>query len=366
MGEAHVADEAGHAHRLEEVLVVGGHRAVGADADGHARVEHLAHGGDAAAEPEVARGVVGDGAPGAGQAPHVVVGEPDAVGADEVGTEQADVLEPRHRRLAPAALRRDRLDLRLRQVCVHADPVLAGQARAAFEELVGALGGDRRGQRDADAAVAGAVQAANRLRAQAEQLGGRRRLNALDGPPQFLGQQVHETGDHLVEDDVGDGRGQHRPHAHVRVRARDRLHVLAGWRRDRHEEVVRGRAAGLEHLDGADRGRDVMVLDGAVGVERGTVVQEVLEGPAPGKAPEEVVVAVRVGVDEARHHEKAARVDVAVGRRPREPCAHRGDAVAFDKDVGALERGRVAAEDLAAADEERHGGYFRSGSRSFV
>ena len=109
-----------------------------------------------------------------------------------------------------------------------------------------------------------------------------------------------------------------------------------------------------------------MVFDGAVGVERGTVAQEVLEGPAPGEAAEEVVVAVRVRVDEARHHEKAAHVDVAVGGRPREPRSYRGDAVALDKDVGALERGRVAAEDLAAADEERHGGYFRSGSRSFV
>ena len=109
-----------------------------------------------------------------------------------------------------------------------------------------------------------------------------------------------------------------------------------------------------------------MVLDGAVGVERGAVVQEVLEGPAPGEAAEEVVVAVRVRVDEARHHEKAARIDVAVGRRPRQPRAYRGDAVALDEDVGALERGRVAAKDLAAADEERHRGYFRSGSRSFV
>ena len=201
---------------------------------------------------------------------------------------------------------------------------------------------------------AGAVQAANRLRAQAEQLGGRRRLDALDGPPQLLGQEVHEAGDHLVEEDVGDRRGQHRTHAHIPVRACDRLRVLDGWRRHRHEEVVRGRAAGLEHLDGADRRRDVVVLDGPAGVERGTVVQEVLEGPAPGQAPEEVVVGVRVGVDEARHDEKAARVDVGGDRRPREPRSHRGDPVALDEDIGTLECRRVAAEDLAAVDEERH------------
>ncbi len=77
-------------------------------------------------------------------------------------------------------------------------------------------------------------------------------------------------------------------------------------------------------------------------------------------------MAVRVRVDEAGHHDEAARVDVAVGARARNARADRGDAVALDDDVGALERGRVAAQDLAAADDERHRDYFRSGSRSFV
>ena len=75
---------------------------------------------------------------------------------------------------------------------------------------------------------------------------------------------------------------------------------------------------------------------------------------------------VRVGIDEARHHEKPARVEIVGGRRPREPRSHRGDPVTVDENVGALECRRVAAEDLTTADEERHRGYFRSGSRSFV
>src|SRR2546425_1562721 len=88
MGKPDVPDQARQAHRLEEVQVVRGHRAVGAEADGHTPVQHLAHRRDAAPEPEIARGVVSDRAPGVGETPDVVVGEPHPVSTDEPRTEE--------------------------------------------------------------------------------------------------------------------------------------------------------------------------------------------------------------------------------------------------------------------------------------
>src|SRR5690349_7458878 len=71
------ADDRGDAHRLEEVLVVRAHRAIGAEPHGHAAIEQLAHRRDPASEPEIASWIVRDGAAGVREQRHVLVGEPD-------------------------------------------------------------------------------------------------------------------------------------------------------------------------------------------------------------------------------------------------------------------------------------------------
>ena len=150
-----------------------------------------------------------------------------------------------------------------------------------------------------------------------EQPLGRRGLHLLDRPPQVGRQQVGEARHGLVEDDVGHRRGQHHPHPHVGVGAHHRLEGLVGDRGHRHVEVVGGRAAGLEHLDGADGRREVLVLRRAESIVCRRVGEQVLERPAPGPAAGQVARRVGVGVAHAGQHDVAGGVDRPGRRRAR-------------------------------------------------
>jgi hypothetical protein len=184
VGEADRADDRGDAQRFEEVLVVGAHRAVRPEPHSHAAVEQLAHWRDAAAEPEIAPRVMGDGGAGIGEHADVIVAEPDPVGADEVRPEHPVLGEARDDRSAMAAPALDHLDLGLGEVRVDANPVLAREPDEAVEQLVGGLIRDGRRRGDAHAALGGAVPALDQPRGEVEQAlrGGRR--DVLDGPSQ--------------------------------------------------------------------------------------------------------------------------------------------------------------------------------------
>ena len=295
---------------------------------------------------------MGDGGAGIGEHAHVVVADPDPVGADEVRPEHAVLGEARDDRSAMAAPALDHLDLGLGEVRVDADSVLAREPDEAVEQLVGGLVRDGRRRGDAHAALGRAVPALDQPRGEVEQAlrGGRR--DVLDGPSQIRRQQIEQARHGLVEDDVGDRRGQDDARADVAVRAGHRLERLVGDGGQGDEEIVRRGAAGLEHLDGADGRRQVLVLRRAERVVRRGMGQQILERPVPGTAAHEVAPGMGVGVGEAGEHDVVIGVDHARALGRGERRAHRGDAVAVNEHVGVRERRRRSAQDPAAANEE--------------
>src|SRR5262249_53416018 len=118
-----------------------------------------------------------------------------------------------------------------------------------------------------------------------------------------------------------------------------------------HVQVIGRGAACLEHLDGAHRGREILVLRRAEGVISWRVGEEILEGPAAGPPAGEVARRMRVGVAEAGQHEMLASVDLARARGSAQVRAHRGNAIVVDQDVRAREGGRRAREETATADD---------------
>jgi hypothetical protein len=97
---------------------------IGADADVEATLQHGLDCRDAVAEQHIAAGIVHHGCTMIGKPPDIVIVEPDAVGGDEVGAEQPQVLEMR--RLCPAVGLETDDDLRFRLLDV------AVQANAEF------------------------------------------------------------------------------------------------------------------------------------------------------------------------------------------------------------------------------------------
>ena len=84
--------------------------------------------GDAVAEQHVAAGIVRHRGAVVGKALNVVAVEPHAVRGDEVGPEQAQVLQVRRRRLAVLLEPDDHLHLGFLHMAVQADAVLARES----------------------------------------------------------------------------------------------------------------------------------------------------------------------------------------------------------------------------------------------
>ena len=234
---------------------------------------------------------------------------------------------------------------------VDADAVLPRQGGAAVEQVVRGLVRDGRRHRDADPPLGAAVPPADGPRGEVEQALGGRRRDILDGASQVRRQQIEQSRYGLVEDDVGDRRGQDDARPDVAVRARHRLERLVGDGGQGDEEIVCGGAAGLEHLDGADGRRQVLVLRRAERVVRRGMGQQILERPVPGTAAGQVTPRMRVRRWRGRGARWVAGVDhPCPGRGERR--AHRRDAVGVDEDVGASEPRRSSAQDPATANEE--------------
>ncbi len=90
----YLGDERRQAQLLDHVQVVVAGRAVGAHADLQAELEHLRNGGDTAGELQVARWTVGHARAGPPQAEHVLFIDVDAMGGQELGVQDAVLLQP--------------------------------------------------------------------------------------------------------------------------------------------------------------------------------------------------------------------------------------------------------------------------------
>jgi hypothetical protein len=314
-------------HRLEHVLVVGAVGAVGADADGHAGLEHPAHARDAVAEPHVAAGVVGDGGTAITQPLDLVVVEPHDVRAGEVGADEAERVEMGDQRFAVAPEARELLHLRLGHVHVDADAVLAGEVATALHERVAAVQRNRGAERETDR-VALVLPRVERVPHGGEARLPRRELHALDLRASVGRQRVEQAGDRRPERAIRHHGRDHRTHPDFRIRPGHGVQPFERRRRELVEQVVARRAAFRHHLGGDDQRREIPVFEGASTRQPWTGVEEQLQRPPVARAAAEPAVAVRVRVDQSGHQQLAAGVDHPdVGRRCRSGRDDRGDRV---------------------------------------
>ena len=240
-----------------------------------------------------------------------------------------------------------------RCVCTPTPCSRARRAQPARNSSVAWLGNGGRDGR-AHATPGRAVPAPDAALRQLQQPLRRRGLHRLHDAAQIRRQQLEEPGHGAMEHHVSDRRRDDRAHAGVGVRADDGLHRLVRDGRDGHVEVVRGGAAGLQHLDGANGRGQVLVVGRAGRVVGGRVDQQVLQRPVAGAPAREVARRVRVGVDEAREHEPSRGVELAGALRRRHDRTHGGDALTLDQDVSPHQ---VDADEHAAAPDDPRGSH---------
>ena len=70
--------------------------------------------------------------------------------------------------------------------------------------------------------------------------------------------------------------------------------------RELDRQVVAGSAPLHQHLEGADVGAQVLILDGSVAADPGSGRKQQFERPTVAHALAQIAVAVGVGIDEAR------------------------------------------------------------------
>src|SRR4030095_16392427 len=124
---------------LEQIEIVGTHRAVCPQANGQPLLHHLAHWGNATPQLEVTRRVVRYGSASVRQPGDVFVLKPDTMGADKAGVKSAEVRKMSHQRLAPAVLAGDRLDFGFGQMGMQTNAVVTRQTYTATEEGIATL-----------------------------------------------------------------------------------------------------------------------------------------------------------------------------------------------------------------------------------
>ena len=212
------------------------------------RSSMVAHGGDAVAEQHVAAGIVRHRGAVVGEACDVVVVEPDAVRGDEIGPEQAQVLQVRGRRLAVFLQADDHLRLGFLHVRVQADAEFARQLGAAAHEFVAAMVRDGRRDRGPDQLAIEAPVRQHVAHGREARLVGRQ-PQPLDLLLQRRRKHVEQARDRLVEGEVGDHRRHDRAHAGVGVGLGAGAEALGGRLRELDGQVVAGGAALHQHLE---------------------------------------------------------------------------------------------------------------------
>ena len=342
-------------HRLEHVEVVGAGAGVGADPDPHARVEQGAGGGEAVPEPRVGAGVVGDRRARVGEAAHVVAVEPHRVRGGEAWAEHADRIQPGGLGHAVEPDAGEGLDLGLREVGVEACAVIVGRPVRGAQERLAAVVRNGRREREPHAVAGegpGRPGALPRCHAGLERLQ-RYRFRLA---PRVRRQRVQEAGDCPVKGAVGHHRGHHGTHSGIRVGLADGFQAFRGRGRELEAQVVGGGAPLAHHLHRADEGGEVLVLERAAAGDPGRGVEQQLQGPAIADALGEVVVAMGVGIDEARHEQPAGGVERGgLGRRGHPGRSDLAHGVALDVDVGGLRRVTCDVEQASAPDDRVHG-----------
>ena len=150
-------------------------------------------------------------------------------------------------------------------------------------------------------------------------------------------QRIEQARNGLVETELGDHRRQHGAHAGIRVGAPAGVEPFDARQRKLDGEVVAGGAALQQHLDRADVGAEILVLERAAAGDPGPGGEQQLERPAVAHALGQIAVAVHVGVDQSGMDQPVARIDRdRVGRRREAGRSDLRDGVAGDQDVGRL------------------------------
>src|SRR5262245_44545508 len=163
MGKAYLAHQRRNASGLEQIEIVGTHRAICPQANDQPLLHHLAHWGNATSELEVTRRVVRYGRASVRQLADVVVREPDTMGTDKARVKSAEVRKMTHQRLAPAVLASDRLDFGFGEMGMQTDAVVTRQTYTATEEGITALAWDGRSYGYTDAPRSCRLPAPDRL-----------------------------------------------------------------------------------------------------------------------------------------------------------------------------------------------------------
>ena len=301
-----LVQERRHLHLLEQIHPVVADRAVRAQRDRDARLEHLREGRDTAGrELHVRRGAVGDLDAVPAEGPHLVQRDPDAVGGDDAVTEEPNLLEPLHGAQG-----------RLLPVVVHLG---AGLGEVGVEPRVQ---GVREGPGARPRLLGGHVHAL-------DSDGRRHELVALHLPGELLRvlQRAPPLGrERLVEDDprqeAADPGLAHAP--------RDLVLPV--------EQVVERRRAGFQHLDAPEERAHLHVPPREPRVDRERGLEHRLERDVVRRPAEERVRDVVVRVDQPGEDRHVRAVDHPLRGVPDLP--HRGNPPVLDE--------HVPPEDLAA------------------
>jgi hypothetical protein len=91
-------------------------------------------------------------------------------------------------------------------------------------------------------------------------------LHLFDRLAQIKRQELEEVWKGMIKHDISHDRRHNRPQNHIDVGTHHSLDHLAGRGWHGHEQIVGGRAPGLEHLDDADRCGQVVIFRSAVAV----------------------------------------------------------------------------------------------------
>ncbi len=108
-------------------------------------------------------------------------------------------------------------------------------------------------------------------------------LDVLHRLTQIRREDLEQTWNDLIKDDIANRWRDDRSYSNVDISPHHGLDHLAAWGGDGHEEVVRGRAPGLEHLDGADCGGEVVIFRSTAAVQGWTMCEEVFKRPVVGQ-----------------------------------------------------------------------------------